>query len=151
MFDLCPRAIVLSLFDYKDYEKAHYYIKKGIELGNAPSYRYLAEAYEKGLGVKKSMKEAFNYYKEAVLKGDTFSTTNYANLCLEGYGKSEDIDRAIQLLLPRNTYRAYSSILVELYIKQGSYRLAYSLVNTIPNKEEKEKLTKILKKKLKIK
>ena len=95
-------TLILSLLECKYYDKAHHYIRRGIAQDNLISYRYLAYCYENGYGVKKNIKEAFIYYKEAALKDDYISLLRYAELGVEGYGKKEDIDILINKLLMKN-------------------------------------------------
>ena len=151
-------SLISLLFELGEYEKAHQYIQRGIVLGDANSYRYLAIAYENGYGVKRNLKEAFNYYKEAAVKGNRFALTKYADFCLEGYGKKEDIEKALTILQKEgaNKNGATSILMAKLYVELGEYNLAYrqliGIVYMPANLyEEKENLLKIIKKKLKIK
>jgi TPR repeat protein len=61
----------------------------------AIAYRYLAHAYDCGIGVKRDLRKAFDNWKKALLLGDVESQAALAHAYAEGLGVKKSLTRAI--------------------------------------------------------
>jgi TPR repeat protein len=75
-----------------DYQKAHEYLKKSSEMGNALANYYLGLIYEYGYGVeeKKDLEKSFNYYQLSIEMGCYWS--NISNLISLGKKLNKKMD-----------------------------------------------------------
>jgi len=62
------------------------------ELGD---YKYLADSYDKGIGVKASPERAFFWHRKAAQKGDVAAQHQTASCYLTGKGVTQDIEKGI--------------------------------------------------------
>ena len=87
----------------RDVAQPHYALaletfQKGIAQGDAESYVYLGEMYEKGLGDTKNLRTAIRYYRQAERMGSADATVNLALLMINGKGFTKNIEIAAQRL-----------------------------------------------------
>lgn len=76
-------------------EEGFYWIKKSAGTGTPRATILLAKCYEKGIGVQKNLREAFELYKSAAEKGDAIAQYKLGECYEYGKGCSENISLAI--------------------------------------------------------
>jgi hypothetical protein len=73
-------------------------IRKAAEGGDALAQFYLAEIYERGIGVPQDCSEAAKWYRKAAEQGEPVAQLGLANLCLRGEGVTQDYVQAYRWL-----------------------------------------------------
>src|SRR6266852_1090849 len=79
----------------RDYKQAFALAELLGENGEPIAYRYLAHAYDAGIGVARDKKKAFNTWKKAALLGDAESQAALAHAYARGLGVKRTLKRAI--------------------------------------------------------
>ena len=64
-----------SYYESKDIEKSLFYLNKSIDLGNVDACITIGNIYEKGIGVKKNLEKALQFYKKALNRGYRLAKT----------------------------------------------------------------------------
>lgn len=93
--------VATYLFDKPDNEsrkKAVFWFEKLANDGDEGGLNMMGEAYEKGIGVKKNLKEAKEYYKKAAYKGEVNSINKLIEFYKKGLGGPADKIKSIAWL-----------------------------------------------------
>ena len=115
-----------------DDQKALNWLKRSADSNYVPALHHLGLYYHYGFisGTSSGSntdrpidnKKAFQYFKEATLKGSLRSQARLALLYYEGLGVSQDTKKAYVLYLDaaqRGLYRAYSRVALDWYDREG--------------------------------
>ena len=90
------RKTALEAFDSGDYPTAYKLFRAGAEAGDVEAQNYLGVHYYLGLGVKRDLHKALQWYEKAALQGDPEAQFNYGLMFYNAYGTEHNITTAFK-------------------------------------------------------
>lgn len=90
------RKTALEAFDTGDYTTAYKLFRAGAEAGDVEAQNYLGVHYYLGLGVKRDLHKALQWYEKAALQGDPEAQFNYGLMFFNAYGTEHNITTAFK-------------------------------------------------------
>lgn len=90
------RKTAQEAFDAGDYITAYKLFKPRAEAGDVEAQNYLGVHYYLGLGVKRDLRKAFQWYEKAALQGDPEAQFNYGLMFYNAYGTEHNITTAFK-------------------------------------------------------
>ena len=84
----------IQAFDAGDYITAYKLFRPRAEAGDTEAQNYLGVHYYLGLGIKRDMRQALQWYEKAAKQGDPGAQLNYGLMFHNAYGTDPDIGTA---------------------------------------------------------
>lgn len=90
------RKTAIEAFDAGDYITAYKLFKPRAEAGDSEAQNYLGVHYYLGLGVKRDLRQALQWYEKAAIQGDPEAQFNYGLMFNNAYGTEHNITTAFK-------------------------------------------------------